>query len=44
MTITAYPVRLEATDLIAVFLLTALIGWITSMVTSFVMRRRLNAR
>jgi len=44
MTITSYPVRLEASDLIAVFLLTALIGWITALVTSFVMRRRLNAR
>lgn len=43
MTITAYPVRLEATDLIAVFLLTALIGWLTSLVTSFIMRRRLSS-
>ncbi len=41
MTITAYPVRLEVTDLIAVFILTALVGWITSLVTSFIMRRRL---
>lgn len=43
MTITAYPVRLEAADLVAVFLLTALIGWLTSMVTSFIMRRRLSS-
>lgn len=40
MTITAYPVRVEAIDLAAVFLLTAFIGGVTSMVTSFIMRRR----
>ncbi len=42
MTITAYPVRVEAIDLAAVFLLTAFIGGVTSMVTSFIMRRRGN--
>lgn len=41
MTITAYPVRIDAVDLISVLLLTALTGFLTSLATSFIMRRRL---
>ena len=38
----AYPVQVEWTDVVIVFALVALIGFLTSLVTSVIVRRRLN--
>lgn len=37
-----YPVHVEATDLLAVFVLAALVGWVTSSVAAAFSRRRLS--
>lgn len=42
LTIDAYPVRVVATDLLIVFALVLIVGFITSQVTSLFTRRRLN--
>lgn len=42
MTIDVYPVRLAAADILAVILLVALIGWLTSALTALLMKQRLN--
>lgn len=44
MTIDVYPVKVELPDLIAVILLVALVGWLTSSLTALIMRQRLNSR
>ena len=44
MSIDTYPVRVEWIDLLAVLALVALIGWLTSTVTSIFTRRRLNRK
>ena len=41
MSIEAYPVRVELIDQLAVLVLVALVGWLTSTVTSIFTRRRL---
>ena len=38
----AYPVQVQWTDVVIVFALVALIGFLTSLVTSVIVRRRLN--
>ena len=40
--IQAYPVQVQWTDVVIVFALVALIGFLTSLVTSVIVRRRLN--
>jgi len=40
MTVDAYPVVVKAIDIIAILLLTIVIGWVTSYVTSLFTRRR----
>lgn len=42
MSIDAYPVRVEAVDLLVVLALVAAIGWITAMITATVTRHRLS--
>ncbi len=42
MSIDAYPVRVEVSDLIAVIALVAVVGWVTAMVTSLFTRRRIS--
>ncbi len=41
LVVRAYPVQVELTDVLVVFVLTAFIGLLTSVVTSLTMRRRL---
>lgn len=41
LVVRAYPVQVELTDVLVVFVLTAVIGLLTSVVTSLTMRRRL---
>lgn len=38
----SYPVQVVPSDVLVVFALVALVGWVTSLVTSFIMRRRLH--
>lgn len=40
MTVNAYPVVVKAVDIVAILLLTVVIGWVTSYVTSLFTRRR----
>ena len=40
--IQAYPVQVQWTDIIVIFALVALIGFVTSLITSLIVRRRLN--
>ena len=40
--IQAYPVKVIWTDVLIVFALVALVGFLTSLVTSLIVRRRLN--